>query len=243
MGRRRIDICRRPMRDHPMTYLKAHWQLLAIIAVVFALWHTPVVVPLKILVVFLHELSHAVAAWLTGGSVEQISLSPEQGGFAITRGGNRFAILSAGYLGSLVMGAALLMLALRSEADRFVTAALGAVMLLVTVLYVRDLFAALFCITAGVILLAMARFLGHAANDMVLRVIGLTSLIYVPYDIFDDTIARSGLQSDAYMLAQEFGGATLIWGGLWLILSAGVIYWCLRRILGASTNLPFPQRS
>ena len=64
------------MRDHPMTYLKSHWQLLAIIAVVFALWQTPVVVPLKILVVFLHELSHAVAAWLTGGSVEQISISP-----------------------------------------------------------------------------------------------------------------------------------------------------------------------
>lgn len=229
------------MRDHPMTYLKAHWQLLAIIAVVFALWHTPVVVPLKILVVFLHELSHAVAAWLTGGSVEQISISPEQGGFAITRGGSRFAILSAGYLGSLVMGAVLLMLALRSTADRFVTAALGAVMLLVTVLYVRDLFAALFCVTAGLILLAMARFLGHAANDMVLRVIGLTSLIYVPYDIFDDTIARSSQPSDAHMLAQEFGGATLMWGGLWLFLSTAVIYWCLRRILGTSSNLPFPK--
>lgn len=229
------------MRDHSMTYLKAHWQLLAIIAVVFALWHTPVVVPLKILVVFLHELSHAVAAWLTGGSVEQISISPEQGGFAITRGGNRFAILSAGYLGSLVMGAALLLLALRSTADRYVTAVLGATMLLVTVLYVRDLFAALFCVTVGLFLLTTARFLGHAANDMLLRVIGLTSLIYVPYDIFDDTIARSSQPSDAHMLAQEFGGATLMWGGLWLFLSAGVIYWCLLRILGTSSNLPFPK--
>lgn len=229
------------MRDRIMKYLKSHWQLLAITAVVFALWQTPVVVPLKILVVFLHELSHAVAAWLTGGSVEQISLSLTQGGFAVTRGGSRFAILSAGYLGSLVMGAALLMLALRSTADRLVTGALGGVMLLVTVLYVRDLFALLFCGAAGLILLGMARFLGHGANDMVLRVIGLTSLIYVPYDIFDDTIARSGLPSDARMLAEEFGGATLIWGGLWLILSAGVIYGCLRRILGTSSNLPFPK--
>lgn len=226
-----------------MTYVKSHWQLLMIITVVFSLWQTPVVVPLKILIVFLHELSHAIAAWVTGGAVEQISLSPAQGGFAITRGGSRFAILSAGYLGSLLLGAVLLMIALRSQIDRAVTALLGAVMLLVTVFYVRDVFAAVFCISAGLVLLAMARFLGHAANDMVLRVIGLTSLIYVPYDIFDDTIARSGLPSDAYMLAAEFGGTTMIWGGLWLILSAAVILWCFRRILGQSSNLPLTRNA
>lgn len=220
-----------------MIYLRSHWQLLALTALIFALWQTPVVVPLKILVVFLHELSQAMAAWLTGGAVEQISLSPQQGGFAITRGGNLFAILSAGYLGSLVLGAALLLIALRSEMDRTVTALLGAVMLLVTVLYVRDVFAAGFCILAGFFLLAMARFLGHRANDMALRVIGLSSLIYVPYDIFDDTIARSTQRSDAYMMAEVFSGTAMIWGGIWLLISIAVIIWCLRKILGQSSNI------
>lgn len=227
------------MRDQSMTFIKSHWQLLALTALVFALWQTPVVVPLKILIVFLHELSHATAAWLTGGSVEQISLSPAQGGFAITRGGSRFVILSAGYLGSLVMGAGLLMLAMRSTADRMITALLGGLMLLVTALYVRDLFAAGFCIATGLVLLSMARFLGHSANDMVLRVIGLSSLIYVPYDIFDDTIARSSAQSDAYMLAAEFGGPTVFWGGLWLLISLAVIALCLRQILGTRSNIDF----
>lgn len=230
------------MRDRNMHYLKSHWQLLAILSVVFALWQTPVVVPLKILVVFLHELSHALAAWLTGGSVEQISVSPAQGGFAVTRGGNRFAILSAGYLGSLLIGAALLMVALRAQIDRAVTALLGAVMILVTLFYVRDSFAAVFCFGGGVVLLALARFVGHAGNDLVLRVIGLSSLIYVPYDIFDDTIARSSLASDANMLASEFGGTTMLWGAIWLILSLCVILWCLRRILGHSSNLPIVPR-
>jgi hypothetical protein len=220
-----------------MTFVKSHWQLLALTAFVFALWQTPFVVPLKILVVFLHELSHALAAWGTGGSVLQISLSPQQGGFAITRGGNLFLILSAGYLGSLVLGAALLMVALRSTADRLVCALLGAVMLLVTLFYVRDLFAAAFCILAGVSLLGMARFLSHAANDMALRVIGLTSLIYVPYDIFDDTIVRSNQRSDAYMLADAIGGTAMMWGGLWLVLSGLVIFWCARAVLGQSSNI------
>ena len=198
-------------------------------------------VPLKILVVFLHEMSHALAALLTGGSVEQISISAQQGGFAVTRGGNLFAILSAGYLGSLILGAALLMVALRSKADRAVTAALGAIMLLVTLVYVRDLFAVVFCVVAGLVLLGMARFLGHAANDLALRLIGLTSLIYVPYDIFDDTIRRSTLRSDAYMLAEAFGGTAMIWGGIWLVLSGLVIAWCMRRILGTSSNIDLPS--
>lgn len=224
-----------------MIFFKSHWQLLALTAVVFAHWQMPIVVPLKILVVLLHEMSHALAAWLTGGSVEQISISAQQGGFAVTRSGNLFAILSAGYLGSLILGAALLMVALRSTADRAVTAALGAIMLLVTLLYVRDLFAVVFCVVAGLVLLGMARFLGHTANDMALRVIGLTSLIYVPYDIFDDTIARSTLGSDTYMLAEAFGGTAMIWGGIRLVLSGLVIAWCMRRILGTSSNIDLPS--
>jgi len=64
-----------------MIFFKSHWQLLALTAVVFAHWQMPIVVPLKILVVLLHEMSHALAAWLTGGSVEQISISAQQGGF------------------------------------------------------------------------------------------------------------------------------------------------------------------
>ncbi|MEP1767621.1 MAG: M50 family metallopeptidase [Sulfitobacter sp.] len=226
----------------PHQFIASHWQLLIILAGVFVLWQTPVMIPLKILVVLLHELSHALAAWLTGGSVEQISVSTAQGGFAITRGGSRFVILSAGYLGSLLIGAALLIVALRSNIDRLVTAVLGGVMILVTVLFVRDLFTAAFCLGTAGVLLASSRLLGHAANDMVLRVIGLSSLIYVPYDIFDDTIARAALRSDAHMLAQEFGGTTMLWGGLWLVLSLGVILWCVRHILGQTSNLPLPSR-
>jgi len=47
----------------------------------------------------------------------------------------------------------------------------------------------------------------------------MTNLIYVPYDIYSDTIARSGLRSDAFMLAEEYGGAAWLWGGVWLVIS------------------------
>ncbi|MFT6271318.1 MAG: hypothetical protein ACJA0F_000150, partial [Dinoroseobacter sp.] len=44
-----------------MKTLKGHWQLILITIAVFALWSTPLALPLKILVVFLHELSHGLA--------------------------------------------------------------------------------------------------------------------------------------------------------------------------------------
>ncbi len=222
-----------------MNLLREHWQLALLTALVFALWQTPVMLPLKILVVFLHEVSHGLAAVLTGGQIESLSISMDQGGLAITRGGNLFAILSAGYVGSLVLGVAIFLVALKSNADRALMALLGAAILLITAFYMREWFALAFGLGTGGVMLAMARFLPCEINDMALRVIGLTSMIYVPYDIFSDTIQRSTLRSDAYMLAEAFGGTTMLWGGLWLLISLVVIGACLRVGLRQSSNISF----
>ena len=223
--------------------LKGHWQLILITGLVFALWNTPVVVPLKILVVFLHELSHAVAILLTGGSVESFTISPQQGGMVIGRGGSRFLSLSAGYLGSLVFGMALLIIALRTNADRAVLAVFGAIMCLIALLYIRDAFALLFCAGVGAAMIATAWFMSHEVSDLVLRVVGLTSMIYVPFDIFDDTIRRTGARSDAFLLAEEFGGTAMLWGGVWLVLSSAAIAICLRYWLGRDSNLPLHRKA
>ncbi len=220
-----------------MALIKGHWQLLLLTALVFALWQTPVVVPLKILIVFFHEVSHAIVTVLTGGEVISLSISSNQGGFVVSRGGNRFIGLTAGYLGSLLIGVGLLVAATRNRADRKIMAGVGVMTLVIAGLYIRDAFALAFAIGTGVGMLLIARYLGHAVNDMVLRVIGLASMIYVPYDIFSDTIARSNRRSDAHMLAEEFGGTTMMWGGLWLVISLIVIGWCLRYGIGRSSNL------
>lgn len=219
-----------------MTFLRAHWQMLALTLLVYALWTTPVIYPLRILVVFLHELSHGLAALVTGGSVVSLTLSPDEGGLATTRGGIRFVIVSAGYLGSLLLGVALFLIALRTHLDRVAVAALGLCLLLIAALYIRDGFPLLFCILAGSVLLLIARYLPISANDLVLRIVGLASMFYVPNDIISDTITRSHLASDARILAEEFGGATILWGGLWLAISLAVIALTLRFGLGSTSS-------
>ncbi len=209
--------------------MRRRWVIVALVALVFLLWNTPVMLPLKILVVFFHELSHGLAAMLSGGRIESISVSANQGGLTVTRGGNLFLITSAGYLGSLLIGVFVFMIALKSHADKVLMAALGGVLLLITGLYIRERFALGFTIAAGVAMLASAQYLPARVNDMALRVIGLTSMIYVPFDILSDTMLRSSARSDAYNLAQQFGGAAWLWGALWLLISLAVIWKTMRK--------------
>jgi hypothetical protein len=146
-------------------------------------------------------------------------------------------VLTAGYLGSLVIGLGLFAVALRSTADRLVLGGLGAVLLVVAALYIRDGFALVFCLAGGGLMLAGARFLPRLAADLVLRVIGLASMIYVPWDILSDTILRAGERSDARLMAEEIGGATVIWGGLWLIASLATIVLGLRALSRGESHL------
>ncbi|SPJ27439.1 M50 family metallopeptidase [Falsiruegeria mediterranea] len=220
-----------------MAHLRGHWQLIVLTVLLFALWQTSVVAPLRILIVYLHELSHVIAILATGGSVEGLTVNANEGGLVISRGGNRFLSLSAGYLGSLFIGALLFLAAVRTHADRAILGILGGIILLTTALYSRELFAVGFGLITGFAMLAIARFMPRDYSDLILRVIGLASMIYVPYDIFSDTIQRSYLRSDARMLAEEFGGATMMWGGLWNVLSLVVLALCLRYGLGADSNI------
>ncbi|MFN7962734.1 MAG: M50 family metallopeptidase [Thermoanaerobaculia bacterium] len=201
--------------------------LLVALALLWLLWSTWVVYPLKLLVVLFHELSHGLAAVATGGEVLGIELVPQEGGLCKTAGGSRFLVLSAGYLGSLVWGGLILNLAARSRRDRLLTAILGALLLATALFWVRPMlsFGMVFALAAGLALLAAARWLSPQGNDFLLRLVGLTSMLYAVFDIQDDVLSRPHLsESDAGALAALTGIPTLVWGFLWIglaVLGAG----------------------
>ena len=225
-----------------ITFFKGHWQLGLMTVLIFTFWTHPIMTPLKILVVFLHEASHALATIFTGGDVLSLTLSPNQGGLVMSRGGNRFLISSSGYLGSLLLGSILFILALRSKADRVIIGGFGVGMLILCAFYIREPFPLFFCIGGGFAALLSARFLSQQINDLILRLIGLLSMIYVPYDIFSDTLARPHLRSDARNMAENFGGTTMMWGGLWLIISLVFIVCVARVTLKNPSNIAFSRQ-
>lgn len=201
-------------------------------ALAMLLWDTPVIWPLKILVVLFHELGHALAALATGGSVVSIELSPQQGGLTRTMGGNRFLVLSSGYLGSLAFGVLWLFLGRSPRTARVGVWMLAGVLLGSTALWVRPLisFGFLYALVASAAVVALARWAPAAASQHALRGLGVFSVLYALWDIRDDVLARPGISSDATMLAEFTFIPGPVWGVAWIAVGVATL-WALRRWL------------
>jgi len=211
----------------------------AMLIAIVALWNTMVVYPLKILVVLFHELSHGLAAFATGGAMVRINLSAMQGGTCWSRGGVRFIVLSAGYLGSLTWGGLILLLAARTDRDRLIAGVLGGIILVTGIVFVRPWFSFgwIFSVLGGAALIAAGALLPMPVSDFMLKIIGLTSCLYAPLDILSDLVFRSIPGSDAYELGRITFIPGIVWGVLWwLVAVAGALwffYLATRRDAGA----------
>jgi hypothetical protein len=194
--------------------------LFTMLAVVY-LWNTWAVYPLKILVVFFHELSHGLMAVITGGSIKEIRVVAAQGGVCVTAGGNRFLTLSAGYLGSLTLGGIILVLATRTRQDQLIATVIGGLIIIISLLFVRPIisFGILFGLLSGMAMIAAGKYLSEESNEFILKVIGLTSCLYAILDIKSDVLDRPYLLSDARMLAELTYLPTIFWGLLWITIA------------------------
>ncbi len=204
---------------------RIHWRraaaMIAITIVIIAIWDTWAVYPLKILVVFFHELSHGITAVATGGRIVEVQVDPGQGGLCLTTGGSRFLTLSAGYLGSLILGGFLLLAASHFKRKNIPNLVLGLIVFLATIVYVRPVigFGFFFGAGAGIALVAAAQKLPNEVNGYVLTVIGLTSTLYAVLDIKSDILDQPGARSDAVMLAELTGVPAIMWGAAWMLVS------------------------
>lgn len=204
----------------------------AIFIGVVLLWSTPLVYPLKVLVVLFHELSHGLVAMVTGGRIVRIEINAMQGGVCYTQGGSRFLTLSAGYLGSMAVGAGILLAAARSKVDTKIAGGLGAVLIVVTLVYVRSTFGFIFGLGSGAALVAMGAFLPNWVSDVALKVIGTTSCLYAILDIKSDILDRPTVRSDAVMLQEVTGIPSILWGIVWIVVAAFVTWRTLRAAAG-----------
>lgn len=62
----------------------------------FILWDTVILKPMKLIAVFVHEMGHAIACWMTGGEVRGIEVYTNEGGVTKYIGGCRLLVIPAG---------------------------------------------------------------------------------------------------------------------------------------------------
>src|SRR5436305_12617911 len=113
--------------------------LLLATAISIILWFIPFAeilsYPFRIFVTFIHEGGHAIAALMTGNSVQSLSVAMNGSGETYTTQGGMFSqmlVSSAGYIGAMTYGALLLVLIRRAIAARLVLVGSAAVVFALT---------------------------------------------------------------------------------------------------------------
>ena len=125
-----------------------------------------------------HEFSHAIVAKCTGARVKAIELSPREGGVTVTQGGSRAFILSAGYMGSALIGALLLFCGFSIVASKVASIVLG-VCFLLTLWWGRRDWLTILTVVIAVGLLVACWFIAHAlALKFFVLFLGVMSCLY-----------------------------------------------------------------
>lgn len=194
----------------------------------FFFWNSPVLYPIKIFSVLMHEISHGLAAIFTGGYVVQLNLSEYLGGSLVSGDGNQIVIASAGYLGSLVWGSLIYYSTYDSKFFKWLSVFIGTILLLFTANFIHGTFAAIFGVAYSFLFLSLPYFKNEYVTAIIARILAMISIIYVFTDIKEDLLTLTYRQTDAQILYEITGVPAWIWGLIWFFITGFVIYYLIR---------------
>ncbi|KAH9162280.1 peptidase M50B-like-domain-containing protein [Lactarius sanguifluus] len=188
--------------------------------VLYSLLGFPWVVDLRTDLLGRIQMSHAFMGVLTCARIHSIELDPDEGGATTMSGGIPWLTLPAGYLGSGLIGAALIACGFDTDASKVASLVL-AVFFLFTLWWARR------NLLTWVLLLGMSGLIilfwfikGGVALRYLVLFIGVMSCMYVLWDVIDDTIARKVNSSDASAFAKICGCfPSQVWGVIWLLVA------------------------
>jgi len=201
-------------------------------AISFFLWDW--LYPVNVFVVVLHEWSHGLANVLTGGKILEIYIDPRAGGWCQGTSSWELTVTAAGYIGSSVLGAAILLAAALTRWDRMLCGGLGLFLVGVGLRYVGNPFGKIFCVGFGVFMVWAAYKLSERWSDFLLRFLGMSSCLYAVFRVRqhllahwyqwptgstgDATLDQIWAHSDADVLAHLTGVPATAWWVTFLIV-------------------------
>jgi len=245
--------------------------LLVATAVSLLLWFIPfawlLYYPFELFVTFIHEGGHALAAVLTGGSVDYMWIASDTQGLTASRGRggmlSQMFVSSAGYLGAMAYGALLLVLIRKAVAARIVLLVSGLYIFALTMIFgvfkplstLSGLSGIPFTLVAGVVLsvalVLIARFASARVATFFMSFLAVQCVLNALFNLKDLVSLSSPLQSrivhtDAVNMAALTGIPAIFWAGFWIILAVGILWFVLRLYVAGrdksfQPDLPFEE--
>ncbi len=225
------------------------------------LWFIPfaevLTYPFRLFVTFIHEGGHAIAALLTGNAVESLSIATNASGETYTTQGGLFSqmlVSSAGYIGSMIYGVALLVMIRKAVAARIVLIASGVIVLLLTIIYgvykPMTSGAAMsgipFTFFAGTLLslglVAIARFANSRIATFFVSFLAVQCVLNALLDLktvfFLSTPFGPSVPSDAVNMANATGVPAMFWAATWITISVGILLLTMRLYVATRKTSP-----
>jgi hypothetical protein len=216
----------------------------AVISIV--LWFIPfaeiVTYPFRIFVTFIHEGGHAIAALLTGNSVESLSIATNASGETYTTQGGMLSqmfVSSAGYLGSMAFGAFLLVLIRKAIAARVVLLGSAALVFALTLIYglIKPAMSGVvssalpFTILAGTLLslglIAVARYASARVATFFVSFLAVQCVLNALLDLktvfFLSNPFAPTVPTDAVNMANATGMPAMFWSVAWIGIAVGIL--------------------
>jgi len=200
----------------------------SIIFIVFimALWHLPgarvLLNPFKLLTIGCHEMFHVFAALITGGEILSVTIDPNLGGCTRVQGGHPPTILFAGYLGSTLFGAGIMLAGFDILAAK-ITSFVIALVLLAPVVLVRDRLTLILTAVYETLLIGFW-FIDHgSALRWYSLFVGIMNVFYALWDFIDDHYFKKTNDSDASQFALMYPKTKAHWWATgWVIFEVAM---------------------
>ncbi len=195
-----------------------------VLIISFLFWDTYLVYPIKLFVVLIHEISHAISAILSGGKVIAFNIGFDLSGKCETENGNNILIAASGYLGSMLFGLLIFYSTYNKKIGKWLLIIIALLILITSLSLIQNFSITLLAVLYSALLFVSAFFLKIRLDSYILKLFGMLSCVYVLFDIKEDLLSASSAISDASILSDLINVPTIVIGLIWLIISlAGIL--------------------
>jgi hypothetical protein len=156
----------------------SNFKLIALFALVVSA--IPIInLPFTWVTVFFHEISHGLAAIVTGGKINKIHLNLLGSGLCYTTGGVRFIILQSGYLGAIIWGILIYSMAdfVKTKNIHLIIYVILSLLAIVLLLWGRDLMTWIILVILFLFFLSLIKLQGNYLIKFLLKFIGIYVLL------------------------------------------------------------------
>jgi len=193
--------------------------MLLVIAVMYQFTFTRLFLyPFELISTVFHEFGHAVMTWLTGGRVTAISINPDHSGATHFIGGIPCLILPAGYIGSSIAGATLLVLSFGRKSSEVASIVIGLI-LLATLWWSSTIFTAFSALLMVGMMAAVYFYRDGMALKYFILFMGTIGSVVSVLSIMSHLISNKIDGSDAVEFAKQCSILipSMVFGFLWLV--------------------------